>query len=129
MRLDVAYMALTMDIISHYTYGQSHRYLAEDDSKLSWKEAAIAASANSAILRQSPWAFLIMKAVPIPVLRMMDPSAVKQESLQQDVRRDVKIIIQANREGRKTPATNFEALLDSVLSEGSNVSQTGYGDS
>ena len=64
IRLDVAYMALTMDIITHWAYGESYNYLAEDDFKLSWKETVIAGSANGVFLRQFPWALPVVSLPP-----------------------------------------------------------------
>ena len=117
IRLDAAYMALTMDVITHYAYGHSYNYLAEDDFKLSWKEAVIGGSANGAFLRQFPWTLPIMQAVPLPVLRVLNPPAGQLVGWQREVRGEVDTIIKANREGKKTKATIFQALLDSDLPE------------
>lgn len=117
IRLDAAYMALTMDIITHYAYGQSYNYLAEDDFKLSWKETVIGGSANGAFLRQFPWAFPIMKAVPLSALRVMNPQAGLLVEWQHMVRRQIDEIIQANQAGKKAEGTIFQELLDSDLPE------------
>ena len=41
IRIDVAYMALTMDVITQYAYAGSYNYLAEPDFKLEWKNTLI----------------------------------------------------------------------------------------
>lgn len=115
IRLDAAYMALTMDIITRYAYGQSYNYLAEDDFNLSWKETVIGGSANGAILRQFPWAFPIMKSVPLSILQMMNPQAGQLIRWQHSVRRQIEGIMEANRNGTKVEGTIFQALLDSDL--------------
>jgi cytochrome P450 len=115
IRLDAAYMALTMDIITHYAYGQSYNYLAEDDFKLSWKETVIGASANGAFLRQFPWALPIMRAIPFSLLQKINPHASALVGWQRSVRQLVDNIILANREGKKVEGTIFQALLDSDL--------------
>jgi cytochrome P450 len=115
IRLDAAYMALTMDIITHYAYGQSYNYLAEDDFKLSWKETVIGGSANGVVLRQFPWARPIMKAIPLSFLQKMNRQAGELVAWQRLVRRQVDSIILANREGKKAEGTIFQALLDSDL--------------
>ena len=115
IRLDAAYMALTMDIITHYAYGQSYNYLAEDDFKVSWKETVIGGSANGAFLRQFPWTFPIMKFVPLSVLQVMNPQAGQLIRWQHMVRRQIKGIMEANRKGIKAEGTIFQALLDSDL--------------
>ena len=117
IRLDAAYMALTMDIITHYAYGQSYNYLAEADFKLSWKEAVIASSANGAFLRQFPWFFPIMKSIPLSVLQVMNPQAGQLVAWRHVVRRQIEGIMEDNRQGKKVEGTIFQALLDSDLPE------------
>ena len=115
IRLDAAYMALTMDIIAHYAYGQSYNYLAEDDFKVSWKETVIGGSANGAFLRQFPWAMSIMKSIPLSVLQVMNPQAGQLVGWQHAVRQQIEGIMEANRKGMKAEGTVFQALLDSDL--------------
>jgi cytochrome P450 len=115
IRLDAAYMALTMDIITHYSYGQSYNHLAEDDFKLSWKESIVSASANGAFLRQFPWALPILEAIPFSILQKINPQASALVEWQQMVQRQVDSIILANQEGKRTEGTIFQALLDSDL--------------
>jgi cytochrome P450 len=115
IRLDAAYTALTMDIITHYAYGQSYNHLAEDDFKLSWKEAIIGVAANGAFLRQFPWALPIMKATPLSLLQKINPQAGALVGWQHMVRRLIDNIILTNREGKKAEGTIFQALLDSDL--------------
>jgi len=115
IRLDAAYTALTMDIITHYAYGRSYNHLAEDDFKLSWKETIIAVAANGAFLRQFPWSLPIMKATPLSLLQKLNPQAASLVGWQRAVRGLIDDIILANREGKKAEGTIFQALLDSDL--------------
>lgn len=115
IRFDAAYMALTMDIITHYAYGESYNYLAEDDFKLEWKETVIGGSANGVFLRQFPWALGILKATPLSVLKVMNPEAAQLVSWQHMVRRQVDTILRNNREGKKATGTVFQAVIDSDL--------------
>lgn len=115
IRLDAAYMALTMDVITHYCFGDSYNYLEEDDFRASWKETVIAGSANGAFLRQFPWALPILKMAPLPLVQMMNPPAGHLMAWQRMVRAQVDDIIAQNKEGKKTTGTVFQALLDSDL--------------
>ncbi|KAI1620452.1 putative cytochrome P450 [Exophiala viscosa] len=118
IRLDAAYMALTMDIITHYAFGSSYNYLAEPDFKLSWKETVIAGSANGAFLRQFPWALPIMKSVPLWLVQKLNPPAGSLMAWQQLIRAQVDGIIANNRTSggeKKATGTIFQALLDSDL--------------
>lgn len=115
LRLDAAYMALTMDIITHYAYGESYNYLSEEDFKLDWKETVVDGSANGALLRQFPWALPVMKRMPLWVLRVLLPKAAALMQWQHMVRRQVDSIIENNQTGHKAKGTIFQALLDSDL--------------
>lgn len=115
IRLDVAYMALTMDVITHYCFGHSYDYLEEDDFKASWKETVIAGSANGAFLRQFPWALPILKMAPLSLVQVLNPPAGHLMAWQKMVRAQVDDIIAKNKEGKKTKGTVFQALLDSDL--------------
>jgi cytochrome P450 len=116
VRLDAAYMALTMDIITHYAFGESYNYLAEPDFKLEWKETVVGGSASGAVIRQLPWAFGIMKSLPLAVLSKVAREASLLLQWQHMVRRQVDAIIDKNRAGHKSTGTIFQALLDSDLS-------------
>ena len=115
IRLDVAYMALTMDIIAHYAFGRSYDHLAEDDFNLAWKETVVGGSANGSFLRQFPWMFPIMKAIPFSLLQMLKPQAALLVGWQHLMRRQIEEIMQASREGNKAEGTIFQELLDSDL--------------
>lgn len=115
VRLDAAYMALTMDIITHYAFGESYNYLAEPDFKLEWKDTVIGGSASGAFIRQFPWAFPIMKSVPLNIMNYLAPEASLLLQWQKMVRRQVDTIIGNNRSGSKAHGTIFQALLDSDL--------------
>jgi cytochrome P450 len=115
IRLDAAYMALTMDVIAHYSYGYSYNHLGEDDFKVSWKETVVNLSANGAFLRQFPWALSIMQAIPFSLLQKINPQAASLVEWQREVRKQVDDILLASREGKKAEGTIFQALLDSDL--------------
>ncbi|KAL1970158.1 hypothetical protein VTN77DRAFT_6563 [Rasamsonia byssochlamydoides] len=115
IRLDAAYMALTMDIITHYAYGESYNYLAEDDFKLEWKETVVGGSANGVFLRQFPWALPILKATPLSILKRLNPKAAALVSWQCMIRRQVETTLENNRQGKKAIGTIFQAVLDSDL--------------
>ncbi|KAI9925860.1 hypothetical protein MW887_005666 [Aspergillus wentii] len=115
IRLDTAYMALTMDIITHYAYGESYNHLAEEDFKPEWKETIVEASANGALLRQFPWLLPVLKAIPLRVLRVLEPKGAALIGWQRDVRRQVDAIIENDKAGNKAKGTIFQAILDSDL--------------
>ncbi|KAI8292295.1 Exopolygalacturonase [Colletotrichum sp. SAR11_57] len=64
VRLDAAFMALTMDIICDYAFANDRKYLDEPDFKLIWKETIIGAFEGGAVGRQFPWMLPVMKRLP-----------------------------------------------------------------
>ncbi|KAK5954220.1 hypothetical protein OHC33_004793 [Knufia fluminis] len=115
VRLDAAFMALTMDIITHFAFGDSYNYLDEPDFKLEWKETVIGGSANGVFLRQFPWALPILKATPLSFLNVANPKAAKLVAWQHFIRKQVNEIVVKNASGKKADGTIFQAVLDSDL--------------
>lgn len=115
IRLDAAYMALTMDIINQFSFGYSLKYLEEPDFKLEWKETVVGASANGVFLRQFPWSLPILKAIPLSVLKRMNPQAWRLMTWQRDIRKQVDAIMADRKEGKAAEGTIFQAVLDSDI--------------
>ncbi|KAL1962675.1 hypothetical protein VTN77DRAFT_9309 [Rasamsonia byssochlamydoides] len=115
IRLDAAYMALTMDIITHYAFGESYNYIGDEDFRLSWKEAVIGALENGILLRRFPWALPILKAIPLPVLQRVNPNAAKLVEWANIVQNKIDVLLRENAKGVKAEGTIFQTMLDSNL--------------
>lgn len=72
VRLDIAFIALTTDIITHYSYEKSFNYLDEPDYKMDWKEAVLEASANGAMMRHFPFMLALSKNMPRWLLKKLN---------------------------------------------------------
>ena len=115
VRLDTAYMALTMDIITHYAYGESVNYLADENFKPEWKEAIIGGLANGVFLRHFPWALPILKSIPLPFLRATNPPAANLMEWGLVVHDKVVELLKNDRQSSKADKTIFQTMLDSDL--------------
>ena len=118
VRLDAAFMALTMDIICDYAFANDRRYLDEPDFKLQWKKTIIGAFEGGALGRQFPWMLPLMKRLPLSVVTAMDPSVGYLLSWQAGVKKQVQPILDGTDElSRKgfTSRTIFHTLRDSDL--------------
>jgi cytochrome P450 len=73
IRIDAAYTALTMDVICQYSFAMDDNMLGEPDFKLAWKETLTGATEGGAMLRQFPWMFPMMNALPEKWLATMQP--------------------------------------------------------
>ena len=118
VRLDAAFMALTMDIICDYAFANDRRYLDEPDFKLLWKQTIVGAFEGGALSRQFPWLLPLMKALPIPIVAAINPSVGYLFQWQEGVKEQVKPILEGEDEVSKTgdvPRTIFHVLRDSDL--------------
>ncbi|OAQ82146.1 benzoate 4-monooxygenase cytochrome p450 [Purpureocillium lilacinum] len=121
LRLDAAFMALTMDIICDYAFSHDRKYLDEPDFKLLWKQTIIGAFEGGALGRQFPWMLPLMKRLPVSVVSAMNPSVGHLLSWQAGVKEQVRPILEGVDEitlsGDKDASsrTIFHTLRDSDL--------------
>ncbi len=95
IRIDVAYMALTVDVITQYAYAGSYNYLAEPDFKLEWKNTLIGGFEMGATMRHLPW----MAKTPDWLVKVINPRMMMFFSRQRDVKRQVKSIMESRAAG------------------------------
>ncbi len=93
IRVDAAFMALTMDIICQYAFANDDNMLMKDDFNLAWKEMIIGAFEGGAMLRQLPSMFSMMNAVPDRLMKIMMPSMGLMLAWKAGVRQRVKPIL------------------------------------
>ncbi len=116
IRFDAAYMALTMDVITHYSYANSANYLSEPDFKLEWKQTINGAFESGTLSRQLPWLAPIAQAMPDWLTKMTAPQMLLLFYWQRGVKSQVKSIMEAREAGgEKRGNTIFHELLDSDL--------------
>lgn len=118
VRLDAAFMALTMDVICDYAFDNDPKYLDEPDFKLLWKQTIIGAFEGGALSRQFPWLLPVMKRLPLPLVFALNPSVGHLFSWQAGVRSRVQRILEEvdmNSSKECTTRTIFHAMLDSKL--------------
>lgn len=116
VRLDAAFMALTMDVICDYAFAKDRKYLDEPDFKLDWKKTIIGAFEGGALSRQFPWLLPVMKSLPVAVVSAMSPSLGFLLRWQNGVREQVKPILERREEKTSSAGrTIFHHLRDSDL--------------
>ena len=93
VRLDAAFMALTMDVICQYAFAKDDNMLMRDDFNLAWKEMIIGAFEGGALLRQFPSMISIMNAVPDSFMGIVMPSMTLMLDWKAGVRRRVTPIL------------------------------------
>lgn len=115
IRLDAAHTAVTTDIITQYSYGESSNHVTDENFKLEWKEALIGGVANGVLLRHFPWLLPILNAVPLSLLRKIDRNAASLMEWRLFVEEKVTEMLENNQRGNKSDGTIFQTMLDSDL--------------
>lgn len=116
VRLDAAFMALTMDIICDYAFARDRRYLDEPDFMLLWKKTLLGAFENGATSRQFPWLLPLMKSLPLPVVSALHPGVGHLFWWQRSVKEQIRPILERTAEEKEGGArTIFHTLRDSDL--------------
>ncbi|OKL60205.1 hypothetical protein UA08_04932 [Talaromyces atroroseus] len=120
VRLDVAFIALTTDIITRYSYGKSYNYLNEPDYKLEWKDAVLEASANGAAMRHFPFMLALSKNMPRSLLRKLNSRIAILLEIQDMVRSQSLESLNNSNKGTNTGENGqkksiFDALNDPEL--------------
>ncbi len=134
VELHTAYVALTLDFISHYAFGESFGLLERRGFSPAWKRALIDSIEAGRVVRYFPWLADIMKTLPEslvvalnkPIAVFLHMQKVRNEipptfpkfysaKRVQDVRKQVEGVFRRKWDPEKANKTIFEALLDSDL--------------
>jgi cytochrome P450 len=112
VRLDVAFMALTMDVITEYCYGTSYNYIAEPDFKLEWKESMATLFEGAALRRAAPWLTTFLQKFPDEYIVNLMPQMGILIRWQKDIKKQVEEVMNAPKEKKDTI---FHSLRDNNL--------------
>lgn len=115
VRLEVAYGALTTDVITEYCYGRTDNLLLEPDFKLEWKNAMDTVFSGSAFRRATPWLTVAMQKFPDKYILKMAPALESLLNLQNDIRREAEQALHNYGERKETPQSIFKELLESDI--------------
>ena len=123
VELGVAYMSLTLDIISHYAFGKSYGLLELPGFSQKWKDVVEKVMESFALVRNLPWVPELLKKLPMPITKMIDTGMAFYLQMEAETRVEVAKIVQGEKKRSKQeiedPTTThkniFEELYDSNL--------------
>ena len=123
IELGLAYMSLTLDIISHYAFGKSYGLLELPGFSQLWKDVVENVMESFALVRNLPWLPELLKKLPMPVTRVIDKGMAFYLQMEAETRVEVVKIVEGEKKRGdkeiKDPMTThkniFEELYDSDL--------------
>lgn len=119
VRIDCAYMALTMDIVSVFAFGINYEHLSHPDFNIAWKNALTEPLKGQPFIKQFPWLSLVLfpmvMAVPDQWLPSISPEMGTLMSWMKGLRKEIDRTIALNEKGERVDGTIFQAILDSDL--------------
>lgn len=113
VRIDAAYSALTLDVVTMYAFGEDEENLNHPDFNLVWKEAILGTLSVFTFLQLFPWLWPILNSMPLWLTERLDPGMGLTLRWQMMIENLVDNIIRKNREGKRADGTIFQAILDS----------------
>lgn len=117
VRIDAAFMALSMDIICAYCFGFDRGHLSEQDLGQAWKDSVAGSVAAGSLLRAFPWMVKVSDALPLSWMKSIDPGLGMLLQWKTDIGRIIGSVLDGSRAEDKKSAdrTIFHTLRDSSL--------------
>lgn len=97
IELGVAYMSLTLDIISHYAFGKSYGLLSLPGFSRLWKDVVENVMESFALVRNLPWLPELLKKLPMPITRVLDKGMAFYLQMEAETRAEVAKIVQGEK--------------------------------
>ena len=94
IELGVAYMSLTLDIISHYAFGKSYGLLQLPGFSQFWKDVVESIMESFALVRNLPWLPELFKKLPMSITRILDKRMAFYLQMEAETRVEVAKIVQ-----------------------------------
>lgn len=122
---DIVYVALTMDVICLFAFGENYNYLDHLENAVAWKRDVVQGFQSVALTRHFPIVLTLMKHLPYkiikiiskPVASLLDMKAVAARRIQQVMRQREGETLANNGSSAKSrfAKTIFDQILDSDL--------------
>ncbi|MCJ1396152.1 hypothetical protein MMC18_009041 [Xylographa bjoerkii] len=116
VNMSAAYAALTMDVISRYSFGESMGNLEKEDYGIEWTDMFHMGVKGHPVGRQYPWVFQFFKNLPPKVLVYLNPLSKIQVDFESATRKQVrKVLTDGNEKAEGSYRTIFHDIQNSDL--------------
>lgn len=112
VHLNTVFTALTVDIITDYSYGKSWDFLTQDDYNSAWREAFNKPLETVALWRNFPFIPMTLRSLPESWLVKLDPSMEAILLRDREVLRDILKILNHDDEKEDGRRSVFTELRD-----------------
>jgi hypothetical protein len=69
-----AYSAFTTDVVTNYCFNKSWEHLEHPDFDQEWQEVTFGTMKGLNLLKQAPWLYKIVRAMPVVVVEWLAPT-------------------------------------------------------
>ena len=117
IELGLAYMSLTLDIISHYAFGKSYGLLSLPGFSQLWKDVIEQTMESFALVRNLPWLPELLKKLPMPITRMLDKGIAFYLQMEAETRAEVVRIVRGEKRSEKNieqPTTGHRNIFEEL---------------
>jgi cytochrome P450 len=116
VNLGHAYAALTMDVITEYSFAKSYGCVDAPDFMRQWPDTIDAVSQASHVNKQFGWLLPMFKMMPLRVVKAMNPNMVSLIFFQNDLKDQVQKVMDGRTDSKRSENVSiFQALLESDL--------------
>lgn len=118
IELGLAYMSLSLDIVSHYAFGKSYGLLEQPGFSQLWKDVVENIMESFALVRNLPWVPELLKKLPMPVTRMLDKGMAFYLQMEAETRAEVAEIVRGEKRRSEKeiedPATAHKSIFEEL---------------
>ncbi|MCJ1368214.1 hypothetical protein MMC16_007355 [Acarospora aff. strigata] len=118
VNLTVAYLAMCMDIITEYAFGEAYGLLDEEDFNVKWRDTILAIVKSVATITHLAWLPGVMRALPASLAQFLAPDVSQLLEYESRIRSQVQQVLTYTGIYTKTSSsrnpTIFEELRDST---------------
>ena len=119
IELGVAFMSMTLDVVSHYAYGKSYGLLELPGFSPVWKEVIENVMESFALVRNLPWLPGLLKKLPRSIVKRLNKGMAFYLQMEAEMRVEVVRIVEGEKKSEKDmedPATAHKNVFEELYS-------------
>lgn len=111
-----AFAAVTMDVVTEYSFGTSYKCLEQKDFAPIWPEAVDSVSEQSHLNKQMPWVLTMMRMTPLWIVERLNPHIMRLIKFQMEMADQ--IVKQMNGQAADNKVSDNPNIFSALLQPG-----------